>query len=317
MRENTAHLHTRDNVLKHKVLSNNFDYRQPSFFKRIKPAMSRCLSLTYAKKAEFKPKRLKGDIDKYTWLLSGFGARGDRYPKKNWRENSEQGRGTSVGPLGLALAAAAIILQRKKYPWILFGTGLFLGNLAFFLWHSIWDNLTFTIPGQIGLCLLVGLGAAGWQKSKKPIRLTIFQMACLTAPAFLLITNYSLINMATPENTRQIEYFKKLSGALPEESVVIDSYWPAMALRYMIYVEAKRTDVYVFNVENRSPQKKRKLVDYFTKVGKPVFMKSMGIPTKKQQTLRRHTPAQVARLGLLLVNPEFWTVKQKQINQQP
>jgi len=317
MRESTAHLHTRDNVWKHKILSNDFDYRQPPFFKRIKPAVSRCLSLTYAKKAEFKTKRLKGDVDKYAWLLSGFGARGDRYPKKNWRENNAQGRGTSVGPLGLALAAAAIILQRKKYPWILFAMGLFLGNLAFFFWHSIWDNLTFTIPGQIGLCLLVGLGTAGWQKSKKPIRLTIFQIACLTAPAFLLITNYHLINMATPENTRQIEYFKKLSGALPADSAVIDSYWPAMALRYMIYVEAKRTDVHVFNVNNKYPQKKKKLVDYFTRMGKPAFIKTISFSAKRQKALRRHTPAKVAKLGFLLANPEFWTVKQKQINQQP
>ena len=121
------------------------------------------------------------------WLLSGRGVFGDRFQPSDRRFN-EQGRGSSIGIIGLVLAILSFVFRRREYGWVLLGSSMFVGNLVFILWHHRFDNLTFTIPGLIGISLLVGLGAGGPRHLGRGRR-TVFQMACLIVPLFLLVGN--------------------------------------------------------------------------------------------------------------------------------
>jgi hypothetical protein len=301
LRNGPEHFHSRDNILRNTIISGKSKPPDPAAYRSLSRAVKKCLGLTYTKKAAFKGESLKRDLDKYTWLLSGMGAFGDRFPEGDNRNNA-QGRGTSISILGLLLGLAAMVFWRREFGWILFALTLFAGNLIFILWHSMWDNMTFIIPGLAGLCLLTGLGAAGPCKFSSRRKLLIFQACCLLVPLFLLASNYRLLDMSTPAQKKMLEYNQKLARApIPENGVIVDTYWPAMTYRYLFYIQARRTDVQVLYSERKHWEK---IITYFNERKQPVFVKANYLGPQAQKALSPKTPEQIAALGFLLVNPE-------------
>jgi len=257
-----------------------------------------CLGLGYAKDAKFDSRQVAADVDKYAWLLSGLGARGERYPPENVRGNLDQGRGTSISLLGVILALLGAIFWRRQYGWAALGVILVGGNLFFILWHHRWDNLTFTVPSLIGWSLLVGLGAAGPQNHRlSGKKLITLSLVCLIAPLFLLVTNYNLVNRNTLEEKQRQEYLTRLSQAdFPHQSVILATTWPAMTYRYLFYIEAKRYDMYIMKADQRDW---KKLIEYFRRYHRPVFIEARQLDPKSQKLFLARTPPAVAAVGFV------------------
>jgi len=305
MRTSQEYLHLRDTKIRHKVLSKEgfteFKPRKNIRYWQVKAAAKQRLGLNYSKQAKFASDRVSYDVDKYKWLLSGAGAFGDRYPK-NDRRYAAQGSGTSIGLLAFGLGVLAIAVWRRDYGWVLLGVCFFAGNLLFILWHSRWDNLTFTIPGLTGLALIAGLGAAGPSKWGNQKRRYIFQACCLIVPLFLLVTNYRYMDMSTPETRKTLEYNNTLAAYnWPDNSVFVDGYWPGMTLRYLFYVEADRPDIHVMYEDDRPDW--NKLIEHFNGRGHPVFLKSNYINPKIRVGLSKLTDKEIVKLGFICVNP--------------
>lgn len=299
-------LYNRDSGIRNRVLSPK-GYAEFKPRKKIKPwhiqygAKTR-LGLGYSKKAKFDQNLMKVDTEKYTWLLSGAGGFKDRFERSNPMFN-QQGQGTSIGLIAVLLGVAGIVLWRKHYGWIALGLWFFIGNTIFILWHHRWDNLTFTIPGLIGLALLAGIGSTGPAKWNNQKRRFILQACCLLAPLFLLITNYRCLDMSTDQTKQQLEYNHKVAAAdWPEGSVFIGSCWPAMTLRYLFYVEADRPDIHVLYEDDRPDWPK--LIDHFSKRGHKVYMSVRYINPKNRKTMARYTDEELVKLGYLRVNPK-------------
>ena len=301
MRNDPAALSNRDGVLRQKITTGDFNPPEKTDYEKVQFAVRRSLGLNYTAEAKFKAAKIRFDIDKYAWLLSGVGAFGDRYAPTDHRSNS-QGRGSSITIAGLLLGVLAIAFWRRQYGWVLFGLLMFLGNLVFILYHSRWDNLTFTIPGLIGLCILVGLGSVGPDGKDNHWKQIVFQAICLIVPLFLLITNYHLLDRSTPEEKRLLEYNHKLAIApVPKNSVILDTFWPAMTYRYLFYIESKRTDI---NVMYISRDKWGKLIEYFNGVGRPIFINARHFNHQSRRALLKQTPPEIAKLEFVLLNPK-------------
>jgi len=301
IRYDLSSVYLRDGMLRSKILGGwkTDPTLAWSPYQHVRHAVRNCLGLHYTKRAKFETKQVKWALDKYAWLLSGKGALGDRFKQGEQRQN-EQGRGTSIGILGLAVALLAVVFCWRQYGWLLLGWGMFAGNLAFILWHNRWDNLTFTIPGLIGLALLVGLGSAGPSRAKNRSRL-IFQLASLIVPMFLLISNYRLVDRATEEERKTLEYRHELAKApLPANSVIITSYWPGSTFRYLYYIEAGRRDVQILHADR---DKWPKLQKYCAEQGRPTFIRSNTLNARDRKRFLRFTPPEIARWGFVLMGP--------------
>ncbi len=132
------------------------------------------------------------------------------------------GVGPSLGLPGVLLALAGIVFARRHWGWVLLGAGLFMGNLIFCLWHHPFDNLTFTIPGLAGLALLAGLGVAGPYAAawRTPGR-WLCRGPGLATVLFLLLTNYPLVDRATPATAADLALARRLAAApFPQNSGV-------------------------------------------------------------------------------------------------
>ncbi|HPC65498.1 MAG TPA: DUF2723 domain-containing protein [Anaerohalosphaeraceae bacterium] len=282
-------LYGRDSALRFQILADNFEVSIPPLPHRIKGAVQYCLGLMYKKDAKFDSSMAAWDINKYAWLLSGLGAAGERFPSGD-RRNSEQGTGTSIGILGLAAAAAGLILRRKNWGWLVLGLWMFSANLIFILWHHRWDNLTFTVPGLAGLAMLAGIGAAGGEKAAG--KTVIYRVICLIIPLFLLITNYSLVNRNTAAEKKILEQRQQISKAsFAANSVIITTYWPAMTYRYLIQLEGGREDIRIIHEDTRNWQK---IINYFLKEGQFVYMERNRM---NSEMLRQCQP---------LTEPDVW-----------
>ncbi len=294
-------LYSRDAGLRYQILDNDFEpLSAPSFKNRVKNAFFYCLGLTYKSQAQFQPEVVKQDIDKYAWLLSGLGMQGHRYPENDSRNNA-QGKGTSIGLLGLILALLGTVWQRRQWGWLTLGWWLFLANTAFILWHHRWDNLTFTIPGLIGLSLLVGMGAAGWESGDKKRRL--FTVFCLIVPLFLLITNARHLNRNTLYEKQRLEQLHQLARAdFPSGSAIIATYWQAMTYRYLIHIDAGRTDMHILH---ESPKNWQTLADHFLNNGHPVYLSRQSLNPALLKTLRSHTSNAIWQAGLVKIPPRL------------
>lgn len=292
-------LWSRDSTLRNKILRDNLE---PSparpLSKRIPGTVRSCLGLNYKKDAKFQPEVMKWDINKYSWMLSGLGAKGARYPEGDSR-NREQGLGTSIGFLGLALALCGVFFQRKNWGWLTLGFGMFGANLMFILWHHRWDNLTFTIPGLIGLSLMAGFGAAGgnWKSDK----LVLYRAICLIVPLFLLATNFSQLNRNTAEEKKRQEYYQKLANApFADNGAIISSYWPAMQYRYLIHIEGGRDEVRILHENMKNWQK---LIKYFLSKKQPVYLKRGSLPPATEKQCRKITEPGVWNVGFVKLPP--------------
>ena len=304
-RTDKEYLHNRDNHIRNTVLSQK-GFREFKPRKKIGPvviqnAIRAKLGLTYTKNAKFNGEVVNRDVNKYAWLLSGFGGFGDRYEEGNYMQR-EQGQGASIGLLGLVLGVGAIAVWRKNYGWVALGMWFFVGNAIFILWHHRWDNMTFTIPGLMGLALLAGMGSVGPSKWGVEKRRYVFQLCCLVVPLFLLVSNYRYMDMSTAETKKTLEYNHQLAAVdWPEGSVFIDGYWPGMTLRYLFYVEAGREDINVLYEDDRPDW--GKLIEHFSERGQPVFMRAGYVDAKNRSVLAKYTNREIAQLGFLRVNP--------------
>jgi hypothetical protein len=280
-----------------------------------------CLGLEWAERVPHSAERLWWDVDKYAWLLSGLGGLGDRFEREDAATHArqlQQGRGASIGALGVALALLAVGLGRRQWGWVLFGLGLFAGNTAFYLAYQAVNNLDFTIPGLAGLALLAGLGAGAvtGPRRSRPLRLA-GQVACLLVPLLLLVANYRFMNRSTEaERARVAHCLQLVQAPLPPDSVIISQRNSGMVYRYVYHVEAGRPDVAVINA---APPDWAPLFRHFLGAGRPTFVRAppgnrsqLGpapMPGDKiradyRARWRLQTPAPLAEFGFLAVTPD-------------
>ncbi len=289
-----SQLYGRDTNLRFQILADNFTINPQPLGSRIEGSVKYCTGLLYKAEAKFNPQVVGRDFDKYAWMLSGLGAKGDRYAQGDPR-NNEQGRGTSIGLLGLLLIPIGLVLQRRNWGWAVLGLWMFASNLAFILWHHRWDNLTFTIPGIAGLALAAGLGAAGGQGVSR--RMVVYRTACLLVPLYLLATNYNLVNRNTPEEkVRQAECRRIAEAKYPQKAVVVSTFWPAMTYRYLIHIEGGRSDVHVIH---ENTDKWQKLIEYFQKNGQPVYLHQSAVNPGVLSAARQMTEPDIAAAGFV------------------
>lgn len=295
----------RDTVLRMQIVADNVHPPvERSFSEKLRRAYWYCLGLNYKRETEFSAERGKIVTDHYGWLISGRGVfgEGNRYPVGDDR-NTIQGKGASIGFLGILLVITSIVLCRKNYGWVLLGVGMFCGNLFFIIWHFRRDGLTFSIPSLIGLSILVGLGAAGPASWKREKRRFVFQAICLAAPLFLLVGNYRLLDMSTDETRQQQRQFESIVNTpFPEGSVIIDACWPSMTYRYLFFVEADRKDLQIIYAD---PKDLQKVIKYFSEQKVPVFLRSYCVPQSDQRVaLTKLTPAEIVRFDFVQINPQ-------------
>ena len=308
MRNNPSRLALNDDALRDAILTEaELPHTPgPAAYQTTGEAIRYCLGLTWSEHDEFNWRDLAGDLKRYALMLSGFRALSDRSPPANATVRGE-GRGTSIGILGLLLGALGIWSWRRRYGWVLLGAGLFAGNLVFFLWHHTWDNLTFTIPGLAGLGLLAGLGAAGigdiGKIGKKPVRRALMKVCLLAAPIFLLVTNFNVVSRSG-QNDREIlnRNAKIVATPLPKNSAVVCGYWGGMTLRYLFWIEAGRTDIRVIIC---NPEERMAIVRYFDEKDRPVFSPVRDLSPRSAKVARRITPRRFEEIGLLVVNPSM------------
>ena len=252
VRETPAALHARDDALRDEILGLGPAPAELPFGQRLAETFSYCVGgKTHADFTRFSAERMAWDLDKYAWRLSGLGALGDRYGAAEVRADSatrvrqiEQGRGTSVGVLGVLLALLGLRAARRWPGGVLLGWAFLLGNLAFYVYMHPSDNLAFTGPSLAGLCLLIGLGVAH-RPEKKPGRVGRgLQLACAAAPLFLLISNWGVVTAHGGEQHWAVEDVRAIE--LPQDSVIIARYQRANRLRYLCWIAEQRPDIHVF-----------------------------------------------------------------------
>jgi hypothetical protein len=175
------------------------------------------------------------------------------------------GNQTSVGPAALTVAVAAILLPGGPWPWLLCGLGLFLGNLAFYLWYPQPGGLAFVIPSIIGLSFLAGMGAHKIGRRGRWPRIATAILLVAVASS-LYITNHSFSSAPTPlEQGMSVEEAKEI----PYRSILIADYQLATRYRYIVQVAADRRDVQILRWEAK---RKASLVQKLRSTGRPVFV---------------------------------------------
>jgi len=314
VRHNKTALRDRDDTLRRLILAGRTEeppeYEDVALSEKLNWPMLRhtirySLGLTYTQDAEFSGEVMRRDLDKYAWLLSGQGVFGQRYKGTTARAkqlNNVQGSGASITLGGLVLAVLGIVFRRRQWGWALVGVGLFAGNLAFYLWHHRWDNLTFTIPGLLGLAVLMGLGVAGPVRAVSGVsgRRLAWQGMCLLVPLFLLVGNYRYMDRSTATEQERQERMSAIAAApFPQGSAIITSCWPAMTYRYVLYIEGGRRDMYVlYHDDTRNWQR---FQEYFNQLGRPVFLEANRIAVGQRRALLARTPREYAELGFVMV----------------
>lgn len=316
LRFDPAEPYARDDAERARLIEQRPPFSELSPVQRSAYATRYCLGIQWAGHGEYSPDRMRQDVNKYIWALSGLGGLGDRFDLRDPASAANRTRleyGSSVSALGVLLALLGVWFGRRQWGWVLFGLGMFGGNTVFYLVHQPINNLNFTVPGLIGLSLLAGLGMAGrnWQTpgSAKGI---VCQVACLAVPLFLLLSNWRFVDAGTAQVRERIQYCARLAKApLPVGSVIIARRNSGMVYRYLYHVEAGRADVSVVNAE--SPEWPR-LVERFNRQGRPTFFHAAPGNSPRRgpgvmpgevfradftARLRRHTPASLAELGFL------------------
>ena len=292
-------LPNRDDVLRDKILS--MPRGDPKFASMgtLPRALCYCLGLGWADQG-LSAQRAWPDLVRYGFYLSGAGAFVDFGRMDDRTTAIEQGRGTSLSCLGFLLAVWGSILWRRQFGWVLLGWGLFAGNLAFYLWNSRWDGLTFIVPGMAGMSLLAGLGAA-WLPRTGRARRWAFQAVCLAVPLFLLATNYPLLDRSTPDEHHRQEMLRDIAATpLPRESAFLLTYWPAMTFRALLHVEAGRPDIHVFRLDKKEDFPT--VLDYCRKKEWTAFLPRYFFePSPEVQAAAARTPKALREIGLVQV----------------
>lgn len=310
VREDPALLHARDDALRDEILEIGRPLPELPLSGRLREAVMYSVGLRAAGQAEFSKfswERLAWDLNKYAWLLSGAGALRDRFAADAKGTAivpfpaREQGRGTSIGALGLLLALVGLWDWRRQRGAVLLGAGFFLGNLVYYLYMHPVDNLHFTIPGLAGLALLIGLGVATRGDNERRRRLLVYQVACLAAPAFLLVTNFGVVDFRTQDFRQHAALAEALERTpLPDKPAIIAVYSRAQRLRYLYWVDGGRTDVRVIVFRERFVgEELRRLVEGLRRRGFTPLV-SVGVAARQpdREMYLRSTPRELAEVGL-------------------
>ncbi len=245
---------------------------------------------------------LRVSLPGYAWLVSGIGAWGDRFMLE-WQHDPMLRGGVSLGLPGLLLALAGVVLWRREAGWVLLGLGLVAGNLLFVLPYGAFDSMTFTIPSLIGLAFLAGLGCAG--RPARPGGPTAsasrLRVACLLLPLALILCNYHYVDRSTEALRSTVqERQRAASVSWPRESVILTTYWTAMTYRYLMQIEAGRSDIAVIHLPRGSfTAAARHLVG----LGRPVFAWRPLVSREARRTLPPATPPDIRGLGFLYLDP--------------
>ena len=312
-RENPAYLHARDDALRDEILEIGVPFAERSFSQRLGEAVSYSLGLEASgleRFTEFSWTRIGWDLDKYAWIMSGLGALGNRYAPEQidsdravWVRSREQGRGTCVGVLGLVLVGLSLRHWKRLRAVILLGLGMFVGNLIYYLYMHPTDNLHFTIPGLIGLAILVGLGTAVRRVAERRRGTLLFQVVCLTVPAFLLFANWPTLNydsLAEQSHRRIGQTVRELP--FPEHCVIVTNYPRAQALRCRLWLESHRPEISVMVFRSAyGPQEVLKLLKGLGERGYQVLLSAEVIGKESTiQRFSRWTPRKFTEVGLFL-----------------
>jgi len=292
-------LPNRDDALRDEILSRPRGDPRFASMGTLPRALCYCLGLGWADQG-LPAERAWTDLERYGFHLSGAGAFDDIGQLDKRTTNIEQGCGTSLGCLGFFLAVWGSILWRRQYGWVLLGWGLFAGNLAFYLWNSRWDGLTFIVPGMAGLSLLAGLGAA-WLPRTAGARRRVFQAACLAVPLFLLATNYPFLDRSTSDEHHRQEMLRDVAATpLTRESAFLLTYWPAMTFRALLHVETSRPDIHVFRLDKTEDF--HPVLDYCRKKGWAAFLPVTYFgPSPEVRAAAARTPKALREIGLIQV----------------
>jgi len=299
IRQEASRLPMRDDALRDQILGRPRGDPRFASLGEAPRALCYCLALGWADRG-LPPARAWADLKRYAWLLSGLGAVSEYMPLADRQEMIERGRGTSIGFVGILLVLWGSFLWRRNRGWVVLGWGLFLGNLAFCLWNSRWDSLTFTVPGLAGLALLAGLGASWPQETGPPSRRRVVgKLACLIAPVFLLATNYSLLNRATGDEYARLALSDRMAATpLPESCAILCRYWTATRLRYVFHVQAGRSDIHVFNIGEQ--EELLAVFEYCRQQGWEVFIpRHCFRGTPEAAIAASRTPAAMLDFGLV------------------
>jgi len=309
-REDASYLHARDDALRDRILGAAVEFGSLSFGEKLRDGVLYVTGLKWSTRSEFSGEKFGEDVSKLGWRLSGLGAFGERYrdtPQGNVK-NMLQGPGTTVGALGLVLAAVGACRWRRHIGWPALGVLLFLGNTAFYFYHNAApDNLDFTLPGAIGLALLAGLGAAGpdpWAASVG--RRAGWIAACAAVPLFLLLTNYGKLDRSgEPERRWVADCALAAETPIDPDAVLIARYDAANMFRYIYWVQAEpqRRDVSVIIFRAKwMPDELARLVAGLRATGRPIYVAQDMWSYAQHVGLRMTRPnAELAKLGFLRV----------------
>lgn len=309
-REDPRLLHARDDALRDAVLPEETPFDQLSFPGKVREALLYSLALKWTGRADLSWERLAWNVDKYAWMVSGVAAFGDRFAEddtENWRRRIEQNTGTNLGAPALLLAALGIWFWRSRPQWIALGGLMWLGNFAFYLYHSPPDHMEFVSPGLLGMAVLAGLGVAGPPRPSGSSQFwrNVWPAACLLAPVSLLVTNYAKVNKADEAQLeRQARLVEMRDAPLPADSVVISGYMPTMTMRYVYYIEAQRTDVNFLIFRTRfGTDELRTLMNHFAAQDRPVFVYADLVPDSLKPRFANQTPPALVRYGFYRMIP--------------
>lgn len=215
--------------------------------------------------------------------------------------------GVTAGFPVLILCIAALFGKQERRRWVVAG-GLFIGgNLLFILIYPRWDNLTFTIPGLIGLSVLAGLGFDHLRSNL--LRTKGRQMAVFVAiPAFLVAANIGPMNRKTPaEATLQARFGEIRDLPWPKNTVILADYYKATALRYLLYVEKGRRDIWVLTAERHN---RARLSRHLADAGRAYVITDEFASPAVRATLTPVTPQRLLSLGFLHYRPSAMNRRQ-------
>ncbi len=314
LREDPALLHARDDAFRDAILSKGPAFTELPPMRRLREAVLYCMGFKAAGREDFTAfswAQVGWDLNKYAWRLSGLGALHDRYDPEETAASEavalrqrQQGRGTSIGLLGLVLAGLAC--WRRRREGIVLGAGLFAGNLLYYLYMHPVDNLDFVIPGLMGLSILAGLGTDALGAIRRRWLARTLQGACLAAPLFLAVTNYRYVDPRNQADQMHLQLCNLVRVTpLPKNPVIIGTYTRAQTLRYVYWIEAGRTNVRVLIYRERfEPTAAYEQINALRKKGYSVLISSEGIRSEqKRRMLAGWSPRELVDIGIYWAYP--------------
>jgi hypothetical protein len=305
LRPYPKYMPTREPILASEILTGK-PYELARGTQRLREVVRYGLGIGWSGMIQQKPvsQRLAEGVPRYLELLVGgsllSGSRSRPTPYE-----LEHGVGMSIGLTGLALAALGASFHWRS-RWPLLGLGLFAGNAAFYLWYQTYEALTYTVPGLAGLAFLAGLGIAGPPGDAGPRELRVLGAVGALTVATLLLGNYRVVDRsASVEPLGRPHMSAAQARALPRQSHLLMDHWHAATYRYVLHLEAGRTDVQVIGTGLDEVAQWDRIVAYLVERGYPTLVHEVDgriLDSRAVSEYRERTPAALARFGFFLVH---------------